>query len=113
MTSNSMEAGLPMLTKRTRYLLISIMLLGLVVGIAIATCGSTAGLFAIGLVSFIFLIKHPEVFLTLFVFAGIFKAYPALALPFNLDWTATMGMAAVFSMVLTTFVYWQAKSSLA
>jgi O-antigen ligase len=95
-----MKTGLPMLTKRTRYLLISIMLLGLVVGIVIATCGSTAGLFAIGLVSFIFLIKYPEVFLTLFVFAGIFKAYPTLTLPFNLDWTATMGIAAVFSMVL-------------
>jgi len=99
-TSNCMKTGLPMLTKRTRYLLISIMLLGLVVGIASATFGSTAGLFAIGLVSFIFLIKYPEVFLTLFVFAGIFKAYPALTLPFNLDWTVTMGIVAVFSVVL-------------
>jgi len=89
-----------MLTKRTRYLLISIMLPGLVVGIASATFGSTAGLLAIGLVSFIFLIKYPEVFLTLFVFAGIFKAHPALTLPFNLDWTATMGIVAVFSVVL-------------
>lgn len=100
MAGNCMKVGLLMLERRTRYLLISIMLLGLVVGIAIATCGSTAGLFAIGLVSFIFLIKYPEVFLTLFVFAGIFKAYPALTLPFNLDWTATMGIVAVFFMVL-------------
>jgi O-antigen ligase len=98
--NNCMKAGLPMLTKRTRYLLISIMLLGLVVGIAIATCGSTAGLFAIGFVSFLFLIKYPEVFLTLFVFAGIFKSYPSLTLPFNLDWTATMGISALFFMVL-------------
>ncbi len=50
------------------------------------------------------LIKYPEVFLTLFVFAGIFKSYPVLRLPFNLDWTATMGISAIFLLILRAAV---------
>jgi len=63
-------------------------------------CSLRVGLFSFILVSSMLLATYPEVFLTLFVFAGIFKSYPALALPFNLDWTVTMGIAAIFFMVL-------------
>ncbi|MCD6318055.1 hypothetical protein J7M02_03190, partial [Candidatus Aerophobetes bacterium] len=68
---------------------------GIVAGIFSVIFGLTAIPYLIALVLGIKLIKYPEVFLALFVFAGIFKAHPALTLPFNLDLTAIMGLLAL------------------
>jgi O-antigen ligase len=43
---------------------------------------------------------RPEIFLTLFVFAGIYKAFPLLALPLGLDWTAVMGIVTLLAFLL-------------
>lgn len=80
-------------------------LLVALVGSAVSIASVIYGLaMIVYLIAFVVLVivlgRYPEVFLTLFVFAGIFKSYPALSLPLNLDWTATMGIAAIFSMVL-------------
>jgi len=45
------------------------------------------------------LVKSPEVFLTLFAFAGIYKTSPYLALPYGFDWTAVMGGLAAVSVI--------------
>ena len=50
------------------------------------------------------LAKAPEVFLTLFVFAGIYKTSPYLALPGRLDWTAIMGGLALGTFLLRVLV---------
>ena len=82
-----------------------LVLLTVLVGITVSTTSIIYGLamipyFIVLIPLAIVLVGYPEVFLTLFVFAGIFKSYPDLSLPFNLDWTATMGIVAVSFMVL-------------
>jgi len=100
LVQDSCRSSLILSSKRTWTIALTTILAAVSVAVLSVAYGAVVVPYAAALALILLLAKYPEVFLTLFVFAGIFKAYPALDLPFNLDWTATMGMAAVFSMVL-------------
>jgi len=95
LTQDNREVKLLQASLRSWKLALLIVLTGIVAGIFSVIFGLTAIPYLIALVLGIKLIKYPEVFLALFVFAGIFKAHPALTLPFNLDLTAIMGLLAL------------------
>jgi len=96
-----MKMGKALNPARLQHLTLLLALASLTGSSLVAVLGSLrAGLLSLILISSTLLVTCPEVFLTLFVFAGIFKTYPALTLPFNLDWTATMGILAIFLLSL-------------
>jgi len=76
----------------------------LAVGAGVWGLARWSGLLALGCAALagggLLLVGHPEVFLSLYVFAGIFKGHPLLALPSGFDWTMMLGVAAVFAIVL-------------
>jgi O-antigen ligase len=95
----------PALRTRSSWMIGVLPVLGaLATSILSIAYGPKVALYVSAFLLFVFLFQYPEVLLTLFVFAGIFKTYPALSLPFNLDWTAAMGILAVFAMAVRAAV---------